>query len=459
MRKKNFNKLIALTLCGCVSVGLAKESVVADAAEALYSMEEVLTPFWEGDTAYMESVLPVAEADGSIAPVALLHPIEEIVEVKSATLMIKYEEGKDYTVEDGKLMIDPDGAIPVLSYADFHPQAGAAGFEDRNGGYVCWYEGSWFHSRQIVVTYKHTEEYGGYVPEGKGRLLPKTQVKLQGEKLDVLVYGDSISTGGNSSGYPGIEVSPNMPIYPKLFVEGLKMKYGVETVNLYNPSVGGTDSAWGLSNLRGGVLDKYEDIDLAVLAFGMNDVTRDPEAFASNMSRMARGLKSKYPDVEVMIVATMLPNYDAVHFYGNQVKFYDTLMEHEKEGVAVVNMTGVHAGLLQYKKYADMTGNNVNHANDYLARAYAQTLLKTLEVSEYGIEEPPTTSESASDSVDEETSETSETQSSASDVATSVPSDPVASEENGCGSMVGGGLVALVAAEGVMVFHKKKKEE
>ena len=134
-------------------------------------------------------------------------------------------------------------------------------------------------------------------------------------------------------------------------------------------------------------------------------------------------------------------------------------MEHEKEGVAVVNMTGVHAGLLQYKKYADMTGNNVNHANDYLARAYAQTLLKTLEVSEYGIEEPPTTSESASDSVDEETSETSETQSSASDVATSVPSDPVASEENGCGSMVGGGLVALVAAEGVMVFHKKKKEE
>lgn len=31
-----------------------------------------------------------------------------------------------------------------------------------------------------------------------------------------------------------------------------------------------------------------------------------------------------------------------------------------------------------------MTGNNVNHANDYLARVYAQTLLKTLEISDYG---------------------------------------------------------------------------
>lgn len=466
MQKKNLNKLVALALCGCISVGLANESVAADAAGSLFSMEEILTPFWEGGISYMESVLPVAEADGSIAPVALLYPIEEIVEVKSATLTIRYEEGKDYTVEDGKLVIDPDGAIPVLSYAEFHPQTGTAGFEDRNGGYVCWYEGSWFHSRQIVVTYKHAEGYDGYVPEGKGRLLPTLQEKFKGEELNVLVYGDSISTGGNSSGYPGIEVSPNMPIYPKLFVEGLKLQYGVETVNLYNPSVGGTDSAWGLSNLRGGVLDKYEDIDLAVLAFGMNDVTRDPEAFASNMSRMARGLTSKYPDVEVMIVATMLPNYDAVNFYGNQVNFYDALMKHEKEGVAIVNMTGVHAGLLEYKKYADMTGNNVNHANDYLARAYAQTLLKTLEISDYGVEEePPVTSESASDSVEEETSESSvadsvDAQNSASE---SVGSDetptsaPSSGSDRGCGGVTGGGaLTALALAEGTMLFRKKK---
>jgi len=40
-----------------------------------------------------------------------------------------------------------------------------------------------------------------------------------------------------------------------------------------------------------------------------------------------------------------------------------------------------------------MTGNNVNHANDYLARIYAQTLLKTLEVSDYDVKEEETSAE------------------------------------------------------------------
>ena len=51
----------------------------------------------------------------------------------------------------------------------------------------------------------------------------------------------------------------------------------------------------------------------------------------------------------------------------------------EKEGVAVANVTHVHSSLLERKQYADMTGNNINHANDYLARVYAQTLLRTLQ--------------------------------------------------------------------------------
>jgi hypothetical protein len=41
-------------------------------------------------------------------------------------------------------------------------------------------------------------------------------------------------------------------------------------------------------------------------------------------------------------------------------------------------MTAVHGSLLSKKSYADMTGNNINHPNDYLARVYAQTLLTTV---------------------------------------------------------------------------------
>ena len=35
-------------------------------------------------------------------------------------------------------------------------------------------------------------------------------------------------------------------------------------------------------------------------------------------------------------------------------------------------MTGVHKELLNHKSYQDMTGNNINHPNDYLIRWYAQ---------------------------------------------------------------------------------------
>lgn len=471
--------LAALT-ASCMIFTSAQETLDAYAEEA-FSMEEVLVPVWEGTTSYMESVLPVAEQNGEVAPIGLLYPIEEVVEIKSASLKITYQEGVDYTVENGKLVITENSKIPVLSYDNFHPQAGSPdavdGFEDRNGGYVLWKEGSWFHSRQIVVTYTHEEGYSGYVPEGKGNLLPITQEKLKGDTLNVLVYGDSISTGANSSGHEAIHVAPNMPTYPLLFAEGIKQTYGVETVNVYNASVGGTDSAWGASNLRGGVCDKYEDIDLAILAFGMNDVTRDPDGFAKNMRNIARGIMSKYRDAEVMIVSTMLPNYDAYKFYGQQVNFHNALMELEKEGIAIVNMTGMHAGLLEYKAYADMTGNNINHANDYLARVYAQTLLKTLEISDYGMQEPepptseepelPETSEMPESSTElPEMSETPESSTELPEVSetpeTPSTSEPVSESSKdgmGCGSVIGlgsGAMAVLSAAASTMEKRRRK---
>ncbi len=40
----------------------------------------------------------------------------------------------------------------------------------------------------------------------------------------------------------------------------------------------------------------------------------------------------------------------------------------------MVDMTGVHQELLKFKLFRDMTGNNVNHPNDFLHRWYAQEI-------------------------------------------------------------------------------------
>jgi hypothetical protein len=51
----------------------------------------------------------------------------------------------------------------------------------------------------------------------------------------------------------------------------------------------------------------------------------------------------------------------------------------EKYPLAVADLTQMHADLLLAgKRYRDMTGNNINHPNDYLIRVYAQVILKTL---------------------------------------------------------------------------------
>jgi uncharacterized protein (DUF1800 family) len=44
----------------------------------------------------------------------------------------------------------------------------------------------------------------------------------------------------------------------------------------------------------------------------------------------------------------------------------------------VAPVTAIHSELLKKKKYWDMTGNNVNHPNDYLSSVYAQTILSVI---------------------------------------------------------------------------------
>jgi D-alanyl-lipoteichoic acid acyltransferase DltB (MBOAT superfamily) len=87
------------------------------------------------------------------------------------------------------------------------------------------------------------------------------------------------------------------------------------------------------------------------------------------------------PEVEIVLVATMLPNAETFKFWAGQYLFEDAyrrLLLPSHPELALVPMTSVHAALLEKKQYRDMTGNNVNHPNDFLARAYAHTILRVM---------------------------------------------------------------------------------
>ena len=342
-----------------------------------YERNAYLSPCWEGLRVENESLFVLADADGTVPAVDLLYPIDRIEEVRSSDLSVLYKEGVDYAVLDGKFAVLPGGSIPVTAHNEFFMEekpADGGAFRCTLGGFIFFGEKSAMHTRQISITYTHRELWDGYVPESKARLLPRTHTLLEEQKpLRVLVYGDSISTGVNSTGR--IEVPPFAEDWPHMVVGALSDRYGAK-IDLVNTAVGGTGIKWGIENAKALACDHHPD--LCIIGFGMNDGGTEPEEEANRIAELCDLIRKDNPKCEFLLLSTMLPHRIVTGFYGKQEGHLAYLLSHEQRGVAVCNITSMHASYLRRKRYFDMSGNNVNHPNDFLARMYAQTILATI---------------------------------------------------------------------------------
>lgn len=141
--------------------------------------------------------------------------------------------------------------------------------------------------------------------------------------------------------------------------------------------MGGGDTKWGKENA--GEVAAATSPDLAIIAFGMNDSTASvcTATYIWNTLRIMATIRAQHPDCEFILVSSMLLNPQTAMDTGMHAKYSKALNRLAQEGVAVADMTQMHAQLLQRKPYADMSGNNLHHPNDFLSRAYAQVLLDT----------------------------------------------------------------------------------
>lgn len=346
-----------------------------------YDLHAYTQPYWSGDIVYNESVMVLADKDGNVQDIPLLYHADEIISVRKFHLATEYKQGRDYELVDGKLHIPSGSAITPVAYSTYYPAAASANTYPLNStygsGFLYFSEGSKLHTMQIAVTYRHSDKYTGTVPVYKGNSLPKTTAKLKGgQKLNILVYGDSISTGANSSG--AVNVAPNAPAWYDMFFGVLKEKYKTAKLSMVNTSVGGMTSEWGAANAEERAADKRPD--LCIIGFGMNDGTAKMPAadFKKNIQTIMDAVTKKNPDCEFILISTSLPNKEAYIFYGNQKEYLPVLKSLEKTGTVVADMTTFHEDLLARKRFCDMTGNNINHPNDFLARAYAQLMCRTV---------------------------------------------------------------------------------
>lgn len=343
----------------------------------LFPLKNAVSPVWKEGITYNESVLPLEDESGNIPPIGLLYDAQEIIAVRSSPLDTVYEYGKDYLLENGELIIIPSGRIKTMKYSDyfFEEKGERSAFRAARGGYIYFSEGADMHLRQIAVTYRHNGKMQ-CIPPCKKTLLPKTTEKLvSGKPLKIHIHGDSISTGANSSGVIGS--APFLPAWYDMAVDCLKETYRNTDITLTDTAVGGTVSEWGAETAADAARNNP---DLAIIGFGMNDGSgRVPaEKFGENISSIIKTFRTANKDCEFILISTILANKEVEGFYGLQEDYLPVLLSMEGAGTAVADMTTVHRALLSRKSYHDMTGNNVNHPNDFLARVYAQIILATM---------------------------------------------------------------------------------
>ncbi len=375
---------------GCLlfgQTGLSQDESGPGNAEPKWPYDaRLLQPFWSGNLVEGESVLFVRDAQTGVATAKLLFPVEEIVSVcrsvhwRSSGAEI-FQSGRDYICHPGsnEITLPKDSRIPAFTEQDLRRPAGSQAYQltHRDGhGEILFGATDEYHQMQVSVSYRHSRDaWPSALPAFDQRALPRTIRRLQNrERVSLVLLGDSISTGCNASGWA--KVPPYQPPYQDLLVQHLRATYSPD-IQLTNLAVGGTSTPWGISQVPEVLAAKP---DLVMLAFGMNDSAgRSAEEYQSNIVAMMEAIREGAPDTEFILVATMLGNRDWTTLKPELFPQYrDALAKLVRPGVALADMTSIWTEVLNRKRDWDLTGNGVNHPNDFGHRIYAQVLTSLL---------------------------------------------------------------------------------
>ncbi len=348
--------------------------------KSLHRLHLLVGP-WDGGTIHRESVLFLKAADGRPSS-KLLFDAERILAVESANRTKTFEEGRDYQLTPGGSgLILPQGSrIPFLNESELFLPKGSPNSLSHRAGHpetnVLFDNAHAFHDRQLEVSYiPRAPKWDAYRPAFAAKQLGRVIEKLKNRQpVTIAVSGDSISEGYNASEFT--KVSPFLPPYPTLVATQLEATYGAK-VTLRNFAVGGWSSRQGVDDLPKLLASKP---DLVIIAYGMNDVGgRNPKGFRANIETMLRKIHEADAKTEVILVATMTGNSDWVATPAEMFPEYrDALATLQGPGVVLADLTAIWGRLMARKRHIDITGNGVNHPNDYGHRVYAQAILGLL---------------------------------------------------------------------------------
>ena len=399
-------KIISLMLSAVMIVGITacgeqeetvKKAILPDREEFVgltewneAMMQAYLRPYWNTREIYNETIVFIGEEGEA----TLMFMPDEIESVKNFGLTEIYKEGRDYTINGNKIKRVKGGKTPYWELDDYYlkepnnPQAVisvnpaqcAYSFEETR--YLRYGEQTVFTSKQLAVTYRHSDAFDGKMPQGQTEKFETIKEKLNGkEKIKVTVYGDSVGVGCNASGtiYGG-NTKPYMPDGYEMFCKYLERIYGSE-VEYSNQATGGWKVENCIQNYDSRIKDR--NIDLLILRIGGNDQNSNKDKFVMEVTILINRFFNDHPDACLLILTPQDCNNESTWVVnGKQVErwIHSAVQDCDrKDRIGIADAFSFVEWMRgKGKKDCDWLANNINHPNDFIIRLYTQLLLTTL---------------------------------------------------------------------------------
>lgn len=372
MKKKILSVLCAittiLTLGSCGGGG--KEEIKYEYGEA-----QMYEKIWESKVIHNETTM-IIQNESNTGYGTLLYEPTRVISVRDYTLKKEYDPS-EYYVEGNKIYLTENSTMPFLTEENLEgknlPET-IGTYDDGKGGQIPFTEGIGLIMNQVAVTYEHEDTWSGEIPENQIDKLPLLKQKLEKkESVNLVVNGDSIFTGCNSSSILGIE--PFQDDFSTGFVNEVKRLHDTD-ITLTNTSVGGTLSSWGRQNVVNNI--NLYNPELVVIGFGMNDGSWNISStdYVDNIEFMIRSIRANTPNCEIIVGATILANPSSAQNKG-QEGYLEPLKEMTSsyQGVALLDMTSLSKYLLSKKRSVDLYANNINHPSDFMVRCFTTSLM------------------------------------------------------------------------------------
>ncbi|MFC5403204.1 SGNH/GDSL hydrolase family protein [Cohnella soli] len=287
---------------------------------------------------------------------------------------VEYEEGKDYIIDydQGTIRRTEGSRIPD---GTLHPLYGVSEFDHTK--YPDF-------SNQIYTVYvdyaTESETKGESLSardiESSGWLKRLASKLAAGEEAVYVVYGDSISSGG--------EASEESLAYFGRFADTLSGIYPEARIRIVNKSIGGEDTSGGASRVNEDVVPLQPD--LVSIGYGMNDQNKQPvgnttslEAFEQNLRYMIDSIR-KAGDTDILLVTPCEPNPNWQYTSGKTSLYADVIRRLGEEfGIGVADAHAEWtAELAAGKTHESLLLNNINHPNDYGHWIYSKSFVSML---------------------------------------------------------------------------------